>query len=217
MAKKSATTKKPENIVATVVNDSTGYQITLTPEVIDRAEKLFRTGLKDSAVANVLEINPTLFMEWLTKGAMIGDGLHGQLFRRCAKAIGHAQLSWVAKIIEAGMGTPAEYAYNETTMPDGRVIKELALDGEGKPIVRKREQLANVDHLKWMLEKRFKKDFGKGYVGFDNMLEHDLFDATFKKPNETKKDEKDVTPEEGDTALAEMNHIMAELKNAGVI
>ena len=133
----------------------------LSPELINQVEQLYRVGLKDSAVANIIGISSDILSEWLLRGAAHNNGLYGELFKRCAKAVSSGELEFVAKIRECALGKAAEYAYREITKPDGSVVKELQLDGEGKAIVLREEIKPNPVWASWFLERRFSKHWSK--------------------------------------------------------
>lgn len=162
--------KKAKKEVATVINPETGNKITLTPEIIEKAELAYRLGIMDVAVANYIGVNPSLFREWLTKGALFGTGLHGELFKRCSQATAMTQMEWVNELRKHAFGADRVFAYNETTYPDGRVVKTVATDAEGKPIVLKEEVKGNPTWIAWLLERRYRKSFGKQEEGIPECI-----------------------------------------------
>lgn len=133
----------------------------LTPELISNIEQHYRLGLKDQAVANIVGVSVGILIEWLVKGQAKNHGAHGDLFRRCAKAVGVNELEFVAKIREHALGTPAIIAYDEEHFPDGRIIKKVRLDNEGQPIILKEEVKANPVWAAWYLERRHGKNWSK--------------------------------------------------------
>ena len=149
----------PSKVV--VVENARGLPL-LTPELIEQIEKFYRMGLRDSAVANMVGVSKGILSEWLMKGAAYNHGNHGELFRRCAKAVGTGEFEYVAKMREHALGAPAEFAYKFTYHPDGSVAsKEVQLDGDGQPIVLKEEIRSNAVWISWFLERRFGKVWGK--------------------------------------------------------
>lgn len=164
--------KKTQKI--TVINPHTDNPISLTPEIIKKAEQFFRAGMTDNSVANILGINPRLFREWLIKGGAYGTGLHGELYVACARSIGTVEFEMIANIRKAALGSPAEYAYNT----DAQGNKTVALDGEGRPIIAKAEVPAMPQWSAWILEKRFKRMFGKvADINIHSIIEENPFDA----------------------------------------
>lgn len=155
--------------IPTMINPDTGNNIQLTIEVIEQAERLYRIGIQDNAIANYLGINPKLMKEWLIKGASYDRGIHGEFFRRCAKAVTGNQLEYVGELRKHAFGTPAEYEYDFVKDKDGKVqkdehgrpLKEIARDDEGKPIIKKSEVKGNAVWISWLLERRHRKQFGK--------------------------------------------------------
>lgn len=134
----------------------------LSPELINQIEQFYRMGLTDQTVANMIGISKFTLTEWLTKGAAKANGVHAELFKRCAKAVGSGELEYVAKIREHALGAPAVFAMRETTSPDGTVTKEVQTDNEGQPIVLKQEIKSNPVWVSWFLERRFRRVWSKG-------------------------------------------------------
>ena len=171
-----ATKKKSKRV--TVINPVTNNPISLTPEIVKKAEQFFRAGMTDNSVANILGVNPMLFREWLIKGGAFGTGLHGELYVACARSIGTVEFEMIANIRKAALGSPAEYAYNI----DAKGNKTIALDGEGRPIITKAEVPPMPQWSAWILEKRFRKTFGKvAEININSVIEDNPFDAALNK------------------------------------
>lgn len=182
---------KKKKAIKKIMNPATGNAITLTLEVIDNCERLYRLGMQDSAVANFLNINPLLLREWLIKGAAFNHGLHGELFRRCAKAVAVCEIELMSELRKHAFGAPAEYEYN--IKPDG--TKEVALDGDGLPIVKRAEIKGNPTWITWLMERRFNKSFGKqAQVGFSehSVIDSGIYDAALKNENEQAQQEQEI-------------------------
>lgn len=192
--------KKSKTIIAgnpTVINPMTDKPITLTPEIIKKASELFRSGITDNSVANILGVNPKLFREWLIRGGAYGNGLHGELFVQCAKAVGYVEFEMLMNIRKHAMGSPAEHAYSEITHPDGRVEKKVMLDAEGKPVVLKPEVPPNPQWAAWILEKRFKKTFGRqAEININSIIDENPFDAALNNKNDEEQDVSVLSTEE---------------------
>lgn len=200
MAKKSAPKKNlPEisNKPDVFINPDTGMNITLTPEIISQMERLYRVGMQDNPIANMLGINPKLMREWLIRGATYNNGLHGELFRRCAAAVAGCELELFVDLRKHAMGTPAVYL--ESPVKDmlgnvqfdkqGKVIMEVVRDADGKPIVKTAEVKGNPMWITWILERRFHKTFGKQMeVGFTNATPDNAFIDAMLNPDSPQKD-----------------------------
>ena len=61
--------KDPIGQLAEPHKERSNSTLTLTYEIIDQVEKLYRIGLRDNSICNMLGISPNLMREWLVKGA----------------------------------------------------------------------------------------------------------------------------------------------------
>lgn len=153
--------KKPKKLPLVMIEGQKNPTM-LSPELINQIEQFYRMGLTDQTVSNMIGVSKYTLTEWLIRGASTNNGAHGELFKRCAKAVGSGELEYVAKIREHALGAAAVFAYRETTSPDGTVTKEVQTDNEGQPIVLKQEIKSNPQWVSWFLERRFKRAWGKG-------------------------------------------------------
>lgn len=142
-----------------VVNPDTGENTILTKELANNIIKYFRLGLTDTAVANMAGVKPDTLSTWLKRGYAYNNGIHGELFRECAKATAELELEFIIGIREQAMGAPAEYEKDDK----GKVI----YDRKGRPLIKKKEIAANPEWMAWFLEKRFKRKYGRQQeIGF---------------------------------------------------
>lgn len=132
----------------------------LTAKMVEDIAKLYRLGLRDSSIANMVGISPFTLREWMTRG-MIGSSnpLFNELFFKCGKAVGSLETELVSEIRNHAFGRPAEYAKESTRMPDGSIIERIQLDGDGKPIVIREEIRGNPTWIAWIMERRFKHEW----------------------------------------------------------
>lgn len=145
----------------TEVNQITLETTTLTISLIEQLEGYIAYGLSLPAAAGLAKISYDTLREWLNKGKAFNIGIHGELFTRLAKAAATSETEFFDSIKKSAVGRPAEYAYNEERLPDGTVNRTIALDGDGRPIVLKREILPDYRAAQWHLERRNPKVFGR--------------------------------------------------------
>lgn len=133
----------------------------LTKDLINQIAKLYRSGLKDSTVANIVGISPITLREWLLKGAAgSANELLVELFEKCASAVGILELEFVNEIRKYALGSPAEYAYDEIKHSDGTITKVISKNSDGDPIIIKSEIKPNPQWAAWILERRFRETWG---------------------------------------------------------
>ena len=165
----------PNKKLPKTINPETNQETTLTVELIAKLEDYVSWGSTLSAAAGMAGIIPDILTEWLKKGQAFNTGLHGELYRRLAKAAATSELEFFNTIKKAAVGAPAEFAYNEEILPDGTKKRTIALDGEGKPIVLKKEVFPDYRAAQWHLERRNPKAFGNRDLNFNifNMPNYD--------------------------------------------
>lgn len=133
---------------------------TLTPKLIDEIAKLYRLGLRDSAVANMVGKSPYTIREWMLRGAMGSTNpLFNELFTKCAKAVSSLETELLAEIRVHAFGRGAEYAKETVKMPDGSIIERTQFDGNGKPVVIREEIKGNPSWIAWIMERRFRNEW----------------------------------------------------------
>lgn len=191
-------------------NPDNGYDTMLTPELIKRAAQLYQLGTQDNAIANSLGVGIQTFREWLQKGLSYDRGLHGELFRACAKAVGNGEIQFMLELRKHAFGAEAEYFEEPMTEPakdengkiilnqdgspmmiaskdkEGNPIMRIARDGEGKALVKKEAIRGNPQVLQWMMERRYKKTWGRQEKLDlqDSLPEQGLFDAPLRDPSQ---------------------------------
>lgn len=161
----------------------------ITDPIVRDIIKYYRLGMKDSAIANLVGINPLTLREWLLKGAMGSEtALHNELFQGAGKAVGLLEVEFVAEIRKAALGAPAEYAYDEVYKPDGSIERTLRLDSENKPIVIREAQAANPTWSAWFLERRFRDTWGhkESNVKVDYTPDNIAKDSLLQNPEQEK-------------------------------
>lgn len=193
-------------------NPDNGYDTMLTPELIKRAAQLYQLGTQDNAIANSLGVGVQTFREWLQKGLSYDRGLHGELFRACAKAVGNGEIQFMLELRKHAFGAEAEYFEEPATEPakdkdgnilwmneedrkpymnvvkdqEGKTVMRIARDGDGKALVKKEAIKSNPQVLQWMMERRYKKTWGRQekFDLQDSLPEQGLFDAPLREPNQ---------------------------------
>lgn len=203
MAKKNKTRSLPEIAERETYNNKPIAQEIITDKFIERAEKLFSIGLYESTVASLLGLHPEVFKDWLVRGAAYGHGVEAKLFNACIKSLSGSELEFVQMIREAAQGRPAEYVKDK----DGNLI----FDKEGKAVVLRSEIKPNPEWAAWMLERRFRSKYGR---------QIEIKTSPLDNPHilpDTGQNEKDIGTDEAQSAVDELNHIMTQLKEAGVV
>lgn len=148
----------------------------LTPELITEIEQIFRRGLQDRAAAALTGVHPSVLREWFMQGLNYDRGLTGELFRRCAKAMGTHEFEFVDKLRQHALGSPKKLAYKKN--PDGTDSHEVLLDSEGNPVVLQEEIKSNPIWIAWTLERRHPKAWNKMLkFEMNSQLENEIANA----------------------------------------
>lgn len=133
----------------------------LTPELVNLIAHYYRAGLRDSAVANMVGKSPHTIRDWLVRGAMGStNALYQELYYKCAKAVGSLETELIAEIRKWAFGSPTEYAYESVTDTNGSVTRRIQLNNDGEPIVIKEEIRGNPNWIAWIMERRFRSEWG---------------------------------------------------------
>ncbi len=152
----------------TEVNQITLETTTLTVSLIQKLEGYITYGLSLPAAAGLAEISYDTLREWLNKGKAFNTGIHGELFRRLAKAAATSETEFFDSIKKSAVGRPAEYLMeplrnekNEIVMVDDKPFMTPAKDKDGNPILIRREIMPDYRAAQWHLERRNPKVFGR--------------------------------------------------------
>jgi hypothetical protein len=202
-------------------NPDNGYDTMLTPELIKRASQLYQLGVQDNAIANSLGVGINTFREWLQKGLSFDRGLHGELFRACAKAVGNGEIQFMLELRKHAFGAEAEYFEEPMTEPakdengnilwinkeekipytnivkdhEGKPVMRIARDKEGKALIKKEAIRGSSQVLQWMMERRDKKTWGRQEKIdlHESTQEQGVFDTPLHNQSESSGDENQMT------------------------
>ena len=198
-------------------NPDNGYDTLITPDLIERVEKLYHAGVQDVAIANSIGINILTFRGWLIKGMSFNRGIHGELFRRCAKAVGNSEIQFFLELRKHGFGSEAEFFTEPATEPardnegrillkengepymvtikdeEGKIVMRIARDKDGAALVKRQAIRGNPIWLSWIMERRFKKNWARQdkFDLSENLPDQGIFDAPLPKTGSSD-DEKTV-------------------------
>jgi hypothetical protein len=153
------------------------------PEILQKAEQALRIGSTIDIAFAISGISYETLRQWIIKGHEHPDSQYGALIEKIKQAMAEWEIGDLSVIQRHAFGAPAEYEMeivrdkkgNPIMLPDGKPVMQVAKDGDGNPIIKRKaiesdwraaiERLSRRKPKIWAKTERLDLD---GVLTFDN-------------------------------------------------